>query len=102
MKRRLVREYIEKRRLEASQKTDYLKSEFLSNLAYNYRLSGSFLILPFVGLLITAIVSNFSSYYWSIEYVIFAVLAIGMLLCTRSYIAALVVGLAMLLKFILF
>lgn len=99
VKRRLVREYIEKRRLEASQKTDYLKSGGLLKLAYNYRVSGSFFTAPFLVILILIIVSNF---YWSIENVIFAVLAIGVLLCQRSYIAALVVGLALLLKFSLF
>ena len=103
VKRRLVREYIEKRRLEASQKTDYLKSVFLLKLADNYRLSGSFLTLNFLAILIWGIVSNFSSHcYWSIENVIFAVLAIGVLLCKFSYIAALVVGLTLLLKFSFF
>lgn len=97
VKRKLVREYIEKRRLELSQTADYLKSEFLSKLAYNYGLSGYFLALPFLllysGIMLISLFLIFDfPNYWSIENVIFAVLVVGMLLCKRTYIAALVVG----------
>lgn len=97
VKRKLAREYIEKRRLELSQTADYLKSEFLSKLAYNYGLCGYFLALPFLVLYILLIILLLFSIfdfpnYWAIGNVIFAVLAVGMLLCKRTYIAALVIG----------
>ena len=105
VKRKLVREYIEidKRHLEASQNTEYLKSEYLSKLAHNFLYSGLFLSSPylfciFVIILTTVNYTFTTPTYESVMIVILYFLTVILYLWKRYCIATLVLCLTILLN----
>ena len=99
VKRRLVREYIEKNHPKTSRKVDCSKFENLKSSVYVFLLSGWWLVSPLLAILIlAAIIVALCSFvylpfsYYVIANVIIAVLAVGILLWRRCYIMALVAG----------
>lgn len=99
VKRRLVREYIEKNHPKASRHIDNSKFENLTSSAYAFLVSGSWLVAPLLCILlivVTIVAMSCLLYlpysYYVIANVVIAVLAVGMLMWKRCYMMALVAG----------